>query len=365
MSGKQSINRRDFLKLSALGLGSLAIRPEWSAYGNYDFPQFERLGRVIVGRVDLKISPDWNSLSKSVLYEDAVVPWLREVTGSTPYRTNQRWVETPEGYIWSPYLQPVQNNPNIPLTTLPDTSLGAGMWVEVSLPYVNLLLDNPPPRSPALQETLELGLRPRLYYSQIVWVDQVKTDEQGQTWYRVNEKYGSYGDIYWAQAEAFRPITDEEMAPIHPEAEEKRVVVDINYQTLSCYEGKNEVYYARISTGALYDAWGNRVDVWATPVGRFPIWRKLVSLHMSGGTTGAGWDLPGVGWVSLFVGTGVAVHSTFWHNNFGEPMSRGCVNAQPDDAKWVFRWTQPQVAYDPGDATVSWPGGTIVEVKEV
>ena len=85
---------------------------------------------------------------------------------------------------------------------------------------------------------------------------------------------------------------------------------------------------------------------------------------MSGGTTGGGWDLAGVGWTTLFVGNGVAVHSTFWHNNFGVPMSRGCVNARPRDAKWVFRWTNPIVSYLPGDVTVSMPGGTPVEVVE-
>jgi len=138
----------------------------------------------------------------------------------------------------------------------------------------------------------------------------------------VNEKYGSYGDILWSLAEAFRPLTAEEIAPIAPEIEEKRVIVDITYQTLSCYEGITEVYFIRISSGALYNCVGEKVDLWATPIGNFPIWRKLVSLHMSGGTTGGGWDLPGIGWVSVFVGSGVAVHSTFWHNNFGEPMSR-------------------------------------------
>jgi lipoprotein-anchoring transpeptidase ErfK/SrfK len=74
---------------------------------------------------------------------------------------------------------------------------------------------------------------------------------------------------------------------------------------------------------------------------------------MSGGTTGGGYDLPGIGWTTLFVGTGVALHSTFWHNNFGgELMSHGCVNCRPDDAKWVFRWTFPPVPNDPGDVTV-------------
>jgi hypothetical protein len=238
------------------------------------------------------------------------------------------------------------------------------MWVEVSVPYLNLILDNPPARAPWLQDKLEFGLTPRLYFSQISWVDQVRVDANDQVWYRINEPYGNYGDIFWAKAEALRPLTREEMEPINPEVEDKRIVVNVSYQTLSCFDGRREVYFARISSGAMYNAAGNRVDFWETPIGRFPIWRKLVSLHMSGGTTGGGWDIPAVGWVSLFVGSGVAVHSTFWHNNFGVPMSNGCVNASPKDSKWVFRWTQPLVEYDPGDKTVSMPGGTMVEVVE-
>lgn len=359
-----SISRRDFIKLASLGVVSLGFRPRNKGLFQLEFPGAELLGRVNTGKVEIKARPDADSQTTKVLYEDAVVPWLREVVGKNLYRTNQRWVETLDGYIWSPYLQPVRNAPNTPIQSLPDTSLGAGMWVEVSIPYVDLALDNPPARSPGFQDRIKLGMPLRLYYSQIVWVDQVRLDANGQAWYRVNEKYGSYGDILWGAAEAFRPITSEEMSPISPAVEDKRVVVNITYQTLSCYEGRTEVYFTRISSGALYNYLGEKVDVWATPIGKFPIWRKLISLHMSGGTTGGGWDLPGVGWTSLFVGSGVAIHSTFWHNNFGEPMSRGCVNARPEDAKWVFRWTQPDVSYDPGDATVSLPGGTKVEVIE-
>ena len=359
-----SLSRRGFLKLAALGMSGLAFRPWLEPIALPDFPQAELLGRVNAGKVEVKTRPDTDSHIVGALYEDAVVSWLREVVGRNPYRTSQRWVETPDGYIWSPYLQPVHNATNLPIDSLPDTSLGAGMWVEVSVPYVDLVLDNPPARSPGYQDRIKLGLPVRLYYSQVVWVDKIKTDELGQVWYRVTEKYGSYGDILWGSAQGFRPIISDEMNPIRPDVEEKRVVVDIPYQTLSCYEGKTEVYFTRISSGALFNYVGEKVDVWATPIGKFPIWRKLVSLHMSGGTTGGGWDLPGIGWTSLFVGSGVAIHSTFWHNNFGEPMSRGCVNARPEDAKWIFRWTQPFVSSDPGDTTVSWPGGTIVEVKD-
>lgn len=359
-----TLNRRSFLKLAVLGIGGLILAPASRAFAAVNFPNAERLGRVNVGKADVKLRPDVDSNTVGTLYEDAVVPWLREIVGRTPYRTNQSWVETPDGYIWSPYLQPVKNIPNQPLAILPERNGETGMWAEVSQPYVDMVIDNPPARSPGLIDRQKMGLPYRLYYSQVVWVDQIKTDSQGQTWYRINERYGSYGDILWGAAGAFQPITSENIAPISPEVEEKRVVVNIAYQTLSCFEGTREVYYARVSTGALFNSTGQRVNAWATPIGGFPIWRKLISLHMSGGTTGGGWDLPGIGWTSLFVGSGVAIHSTFWHNNFGEPMSRGCVNTRPEDAKWVFRWTQPIVDYNPGDRSVTWPGGTKVEVIE-
>ncbi|HLE13304.1 MAG TPA: L,D-transpeptidase, partial [Anaerolineales bacterium] len=70
-------------------------------------------------------------------------------------------------------------------------------------------------------------------------------------------------------------------------------------------------------------------------------------------TNAEGWDLPGIGWTQLFHGEGVAVHSTFWHNNFGEPMSHGCVNTAPQDAKWIYRWTQPAVLNGTGDNDVT------------
>lgn len=353
------ISRRAFLRLGLAASASLGLKGSWLQRLAPAFPDSERLGRVNVGKVEVKSRPDVNALTVKTLYEDAVVVWLRERTGSNPMRMNQRWVETDDGYIWAPYLQPVRNVSNTPAETLPATSIGAGMWAEVTVPWIDLVLDNPPPRSPWLRNTES----PRLYYSQILWIDQVKKDDQGQSWYRVNEKYG-YGDLLWGRGDAFRPLTLDDLSPISPGAEDKRIVVDVSYQTLACFEGKREVYFARISSGAKFDAAGNAIDKWSTPLGAHPIWRKAVSMHMTGGTTGGGYDLPGIGWTTLFTGGGVAIHSTFWHNNFGEPMSHGCVNARPDDAKWAFRWSLPRVDPIPGDVTVSMPGGTIVEVVE-
>jgi lipoprotein-anchoring transpeptidase ErfK/SrfK len=161
-----------------------------------------------------------------------------------------------------------------------------------------------------------------------------------------------------------RPLTEEEVSPINPDAADKRVVINLTRQTMSCFEGSNEVYFCRVSTGAKFDAQGNAVDKWSTPPGDRPIYRKLIALHMSGETTG---DYPAVAWTQIFATGGVAIHSTYWHNYFGIPRSHGCVNCAPDDAKWVFRWTYPHASLEQGDVDVSsaWPptGGRVVVVE--
>jgi len=345
----RSISRRSFIRLAAASLGAVLVHPWERVIAVPEFPQYEKLGRAFA-KVEIKARPDYDAPTVGVIYDDAVVPWLREVVGRHPYRYKQRFVETPDGYIWASELQPVKNQPNTPLTTLPSTSLGNGMWVEVTVPYVDVILENKP-ISPGFKNKIAAQIPIRLYYSQILWVDRVRQTENGRILYRVNERFG-YGDLMWADATAFRPLTPDEMTPINPEVEDKRIEINVEerYQTLSCYEGKTEVYFCRISAGKKFDPEGKPLPSSSTPTGTHTIWRKLVSTHMSGGTTGGGYDLPGIGWTALFSGDGVAIHSTFWHNNFGgELMSHGCVNATPEDAKWIFRWTHPPVQYDPGD----------------
>jgi lipoprotein-anchoring transpeptidase ErfK/SrfK len=203
----------------------------------------------------------------------------------------------------------------------------------------------------------------RFYYSQVLWVDDMKTGDDGKVLYQIHEKYG-YGDLFWGAAEAFRPITEDEIAPISPDVEDKLIQVDLNYQTLTAYENKKEVFFCQVSSGGKFDKDGNPSDTWSTPSGQHPIYRKLVSLYMSGPVTG-NWS--GVAWTSFITGEGVAVHSCYWHNDFGVPRSHGCINMRPEDAKWVFRWTVPHVSLFPGEIDVhdKWPPvGSIVEVLD-
>jgi len=373
---KPVISRRDFLKLTGVGLGSLAFDPleRLSAIRlpALQFPAGDRLGRVSVYpnlySTDIKAKPNAYSATVGSLAEDSVVDWARDVIGTDTYSagntvfqgSSKTWAETSNGYVYAPHLQPAKNIPNTPLAALPDGK--TGFWAEVSIPFVDLVLENPPIRSPSFNYLMGLGQTPRLYYSQVVWMDQVRMDETGKTWYRFNETAGKgygYGDIFWAEATAFHVITQEEIAPITPDLDPalKVILVDVFYQTLSCYEGNNEVFFCKISSG---------VGEFETPLGAQAVWRKMPSIHMSANTASdSGYDTPAVGWPSFINGDGVAIHAVFWHNDFGVRKSHGCINVTPEDAKWIFRWTVPYVTLDQDEIQMTWPNvGTQVIVKE-
>lgn len=349
------LSRREFLKLSGLSLGTIALSPLTNQL-TQDFPQGQLLARNTKRGASVRALPDTSATKVGELAEDDVVAWLREVVGSNPYSASQRWVETPAGYVWSPFLQPVYNIHNQPVTTLRETSLGPGMWVETTVPWVSMVLVNDGPAGPFISRMVTEWGAPRAYYSQIWWADQIKVDDNGETWYRLNEKY-SYGDIFWAPAYAFRALTPEELSPINPEAENKYIEINLHRQTLSAFENGREVFFTRVSTG--------RDGAETSPGYNFYPWRKMLSAHLAGSNSGAGWDLTGVGYTTYFTGSGIALHSTFWHNNYGERTSGGCVNMRPEDAKWIFLWTSPEVPYDPGDVyTEGYGFGTNIRVLE-
>lgn len=115
-------------------------------------------------------------------------------------------------------------------------------------------------------------------------------------------------------------------SPPSPSAPAAGRWIDVNLRTqrLTAYQGDTPVFSALISGG---------LPRTPTVVGRFAIYAKLTSTRM----TGPGYDLPGVPYTMYFY-RGYAIHGTYWHNNFGHPMSHGCVNMRTQDAAWLFNW---------------------------
>ncbi len=121
------------------------------------------------------------------------------------------------------------------------------------------------------------------------------------------------------------------------------IEIDLSDQRLYAHEGDSVVYNFLVSTGK-----------WApTPTGEFRVWIKLRYTKMSGGVRGTGsyYYLPNVPYVQYFY-KGYGLHGTYWHSNFGHPMSHGCVNMRTPDAEKLFYWTSPPV---PGGNNVAYP----------
>lgn len=379
----RNLSRRDFLKIAGAGLGALAFKP----YQVFDFeylsspkrlPQFpdtKIIGRVVDPGIDLRNQPtnDPNiNTSIAKLGADTLVDWRREVVGRViGGLTNQRYVETSQGYIYSSVVQPTRNLPNTPVPEMPAGQ--RGFWVEVTVPYVDLAHEGVV-ASPWMQDHITYNFPPRLYYGQVVWIDQIRTNN-GFVEYRWNEDaghgygYGAYGEFFWGDGAAFKVLTEEDVAPISPDVDpdEKRIEADLDYQTLSCYEGNTEVYFCRISSGLKYDpATGQVSSKLATPVGNLLTHWKIISLNMTAGTFQSGYSTPAVPWSTMISGDGISIHGAFWHNAFGEKRSHGCINVTPEDAKWIFRWTTPSVSLAQGEMRVSLPDhGTIVVSTEI
>ena len=142
----------------------------------------------------------------------------------------------------------------------------------------------------------------------------------------------------------------------YPTSTERWVEVDLSEQLAIAFEGTNPVKAFVISSGV-----GNTPTV----TGTFRIWAKIAMQDMSGGSRSAGnyYHLKDVPNVQFFY-RGFGFHGTYWHSNFGTPMSRGCVNMTKEDAKWLFEWTSPAVYDDDYLFSTNANPGTLVMVHQ-
>lgn len=105
-------------------------------------------------------------------------------------------------------------------------------------------------------------------------------------------------------------------------AREHWVDVNLSLQSAYAYEGKSLIRSFLVSTGTYLHP---------TVTGQYNIYVKYRYADMAG----PGYYLPDVPYVMYFY-KGYGLHGTYWHHNFGTPMSHGCVNFTIEDAGWLF-----------------------------
>lgn len=110
---------------------------------------------------------------------------------------------------------------------------------------------------------------------------------------------------------------------------DRYVEVNLSQQAAYAWEGGYLRNAFRISSG---------LPATPTPVGDFAVSKKIAN-HLY---SGPGYYLPNTPWNLRFAtasnGYGYYLHTAYWHNNFGRPMSHGCVNMRLADAKFLYDW---------------------------
>jgi lipoprotein-anchoring transpeptidase ErfK/SrfK len=114
--------------------------------------------------------------------------------------------------------------------------------------------------------------------------------------------------------------------PNPPTGSGKSITVVLHEQRVYAYENGNLMRNVLVSTG---------LPATPTVQGDFKIYVKYTAQLM----TGPGYYLPGVPWVMYFF-EGYSFHGTYWHHNWGHPMSHGCVNMPTDEALWLYKWAE-------------------------
>jgi len=341
----QTLNRRDFLKLSGAALSVTLFKPPDPETQK---PRSIGLGRVTEWRVWAYNEARPGAKKEAALTRDDVVEIYAALDTEGLLAHNPTWFLTKYGWAYSSWVQPVKQDLNPVEQRVPKE----GFWAQVSVPYVEM-------RAAPNEKAYRLY---RLYYSSVHQVIDRVADEQGAIWYQLkDDEYSSVKE--YVRAEGLRRISPSELTPISPLAKDKRIEVNLKDQKLYAYEGEALVYTARCATGAAFNVEGLGFVDFTTPIGEHTVVRKRPSRHMQGFRGRADeYDLPGVPFCTYFTEPGVAVHGAYWHNDFGHPRSHGCVNVLAADAQWVYRWSMPVADYDEALLVVA-KGGTPVIVS--
>lgn len=111
---------------------------------------------------------------------------------------------------------------------------------------------------------------------------------------------------------------------------EKWIEIDLSLQTLTAWSDASMAATFPVSSGK---------PGFETPAGAFSITSKRPTRHVRATVKGETWDIPGVPWVMTFRRGGFYIHGVYWHDDFGTPVSHGCVTLAVPDADWLYEWT--------------------------
>ena len=286
------------------------------------------IGRVTAEVIYAYDRPSFDGERIGHFHRDKLITLVDQVISTQGPANNPSWYRLSKGYIHSAYLQRVDDwHFNVPVNELPVVNILG----EVTVPLVQSYMLN----SLGIWERIY-----RLYYQSIYWITGIDVGPNGTAFYRLQDDWLKV--YYYVPAKAMKPLPLDSYNPLvsNGSRDDKRILVDLNRQSLTALENNRVVLTTKVSTGTRRggDPKGKPTT---TPVGSFRIRNKVPSRHMGNGILTDNiyaYEYPGVPWTMFFHKDGYALHGAYWHNNFGTPMSHGCVNMYTPDAKWMFYW---------------------------
>jgi lipoprotein-anchoring transpeptidase ErfK/SrfK len=335
----RSLSRRDFLKLAGLSAFSGAMAA-WVP-NRVRSSAGELVGRVAYDSVSVFDTPRLSASTLGYRFRDELLDIEYPLTPFSGPAYNPVWYRIADGYVHSGLIQPVSTQVNDVMESVIETGQLFRVTVPSSRPYTYSSANGWQPEQRYL-----------LYYHSNHWVTAVVDGPNNAKWYQITESWE--GVQYYAEASHLQPIADDEFTPISPDvpASEKRIEISLAAQNLTAFEGDKVVLRTPISSGVRNSGFGELPT--ETTTGTFNIFSKLPTKYMGDNrltdTLGDRF-LPGVPWTAFFAEGGYAIHGAYWHNNFGAPMSRGCVNVRPDIANWIYRWITPTASANDWEVT--------------
>ncbi len=250
------------------------------------------------------------------LYDGYKISWAREFDAN-----GRTWLLTPDMTIVPKDKVRVKATPTlkgIHLKEHPEIKLPlAFFWLGDSKKYV-------PGPDGKLMETDEVIKR----HSFVETTTDQAMGPGGLYWKLRDGSYVKYQDITVIQK---RPMRIGGVGP-----NDKWVEVRVTWGYLAAYKGDELEFVTAMSPGID----GINAAKHATARGKHHVDWKLYTGDMSGKDKGKPWYVDEVPWVQYYKDN-YALHGAWWHNNFGRPMSHGCINLSPPDAKALFNWMDP------------------------
>ena len=332
------LTRRDFLKLASTGSLAFALK-DLRLERAFAAPAAIKQGRMTLSGLPLYDAPTFNANKIHHFKQDEIVEITSvDENGEQGNPFNGVWYQVNnEGYTYSGWVQPVETNYQKPIFNIHEK----GQVGEIVVPF-----------SDTKEEPYVYAERGyRLFYGTTHWVQRyVVTRDEKSIWYEIYDFH--LKKLFYVPSHDMRLVPNDELSALSPDVpdEEKSIIVDLKAQLVTAFEGEKLVFSQRCSSGAK----GTE-----TPKGEFRTYHKGPSIYMTnqGDAIENIYNLPGVPWCAFFTGAGNAFHGTYWHNDYGRPRSHGCVNLPSEAAKFIYRWTKPNVPPDadyihlPGEGT--------------